>query len=299
MLLQRLSNRVVLALDADRAGIAAVKRAADIMLHRGLDIKVANMVGGKDPADLIREDVQKFRKIIGTAKPIIEYLLDIIEADKKDERNFKLRVREEVLPVLIKISNKIDQEHFEGVIAERLATTKEAIHFETQRLQELQKEKGTHDPAAPKPNVATVQFEEKNAVELIRKKEELIRYLAVLASVVTENKKEVLKKAFFEIVSEEAEQVEERIGVEQKSGLSFTLESYLTDAPPKQVVEDIADKLNELSALIAHDRIVELQEKLAVAETAGDDEAVLECLKGITDIQKQRTEKRYTTEMFA
>ena len=83
MLLQRLSNRVVLALDADKAGIAAVKRAADIMLPRGIDIKVANMIGGKDPADMVREDVGKLRKIVGGAQSIVEYLLDVLESEKK------------------------------------------------------------------------------------------------------------------------------------------------------------------------------------------------------------------------
>ena len=104
MLLQRLSNKVVLSLDADKAGIAAVRRAADIMLPRGIDLKVANIVGGKDPADLIAEDVHAFKKVVGSAKPVVEYFLDILEAQKKDDRNFKLRVREEVLPLLVKIS---------------------------------------------------------------------------------------------------------------------------------------------------------------------------------------------------
>ena len=53
-LLQRLSNRVVLALDADRAGVAAVKRAADIMLARGIDLKVAELPEGSDPRSGVR-----------------------------------------------------------------------------------------------------------------------------------------------------------------------------------------------------------------------------------------------------
>ncbi|MEZ4195193.1 MAG: toprim domain-containing protein [Candidatus Paceibacterota bacterium] len=45
-LLERLSKKVVLALDADRAGISAAKRVADIMLRRGLDVKVALLPEG-------------------------------------------------------------------------------------------------------------------------------------------------------------------------------------------------------------------------------------------------------------
>ena len=64
-LLERLSHKVVLALDADKAGIAAAKRSADLMLRRGLDVKVAMMPLGKDPADIILEDPKEFRHIIG------------------------------------------------------------------------------------------------------------------------------------------------------------------------------------------------------------------------------------------
>jgi DNA primase len=42
-LLERISKKVVLALDADKAGINAAKRSADLMLRRGLDVKVAMM----------------------------------------------------------------------------------------------------------------------------------------------------------------------------------------------------------------------------------------------------------------
>jgi DNA primase len=55
-LLERLSDRVVLALDADRAGIAAMKKAAELMLKRGIDVKVAEMPLGADPADIIKKD---------------------------------------------------------------------------------------------------------------------------------------------------------------------------------------------------------------------------------------------------
>jgi DNA primase len=299
MLLQRLSNRVVLALDADKAGIAAVKRAADVMLPRGMDIKVAQMIGGKDPADLIKDDVQHFRKIIGGAKPVIEYLLDILEAEKKDERNFKLRVREEILPVLIKISNKIDQDHFENIIADRLSTTKEAIHFEVVRFTELAQEKAALGQAGVAASADAAKPQAlKDPVEVKKRKEELQNYLAVLVAVYPQEKKEVLQKAFKDIAGEEASVTESRIDVGIASGLSFNLETYLLNTPSKQLAEDIADKFNELSLLITKDKTQELREKLQAAESAGDEASVHEYLKAMSDLQKQNTERRYTTAAF-
>ncbi len=135
-LLQRLSNRVVLALDADRAGIAAVKKAADLMLGRSIDVKVVKIKEGEDPADMIATDPQSFKDAVSQAGHVIEYLLDILEESKSDDRTFKLLVREEVLPYVAKIPNAIDREHFETLIAGRLDTTKDAIHIEVNKILE-------------------------------------------------------------------------------------------------------------------------------------------------------------------
>lgn len=303
MLVQRLSNRVVLSLDADKAGIAAVKRAADIMLPRGIDLKVANIVGGKDPADLILEDVQKFRKIVGAAKPIVEYLLDILEVDKKDDRSFKLRVREEVLPLLIKITNRIDQEHFESVIAERLSTTKDAIHFEVERLHELVKEKASHSVAresvSSSTDIAAPVFLKKELISPNRRREELLQHLAVLTVIFPEEKKSLLAHAFQEVSGKEAQEMHDTLGAEIVSGLSFTLESYIAETGEKQLYEEIVDKLNELARLTVKESIGELQERLKEAESADDETLVHEHLGAISLLQKEKNTPKFDIDLFA
>lgn len=296
MLLQRLSNRVVLSLDADRAGIAAVKRAAHLMLPRGMDIKVAQMQGGKDPADMVREDVQKFRKIIGSAKPVIEYLLDTLEAEKKDDRSFKLRVREEVLPVLVRIANKIDQDHFEGVIAQRLNTTKEAIHYETERYAEKAQEESTPEAVSA---IRKEQEETKSATESQEHRQEaLSRYLAVLHTLCSGPMQKSLGEAFFAITTKTPQAVADALDLSYKSGLSFTLESYLADTPHKQVCEDIADKLNELLRHYTRSEVLRLKAQLREAEETGDEEAVTQHLQAISEAQKRLEGDRYTAEHF-
>jgi DNA primase len=93
-----MSDKVVLALDADRAGINAMKRGADLMLRRGLDVKVAEMPSGKDPADIIHENKNEFKKVIGNSVHVIEFLLHVIRREESDERTFKRKVKEQVLP---------------------------------------------------------------------------------------------------------------------------------------------------------------------------------------------------------
>jgi len=65
---------------------------------------------------------------------VIEFLLDILKADAKDDRTYKLQARDEILPFLLKIESQIDREHFVGVIATALDTTVDAIHLEIAEL---------------------------------------------------------------------------------------------------------------------------------------------------------------------
>ena len=295
MLLQRLSNRVVLALDADKAGIAAVRRSADIMLPRGIDLKVAHIVGGKDPADLIKEDPLAFKKVVGSAKPIVEYFLDILAEEKKDERTFMLKVREKILPLLIKITNRIDQEYFEKVIAERLQTTKEAIHFEVERLHESAKEKETHtvrNQPQQAPEVATALKKPHS------RKDGLVEYLTVLTSVFPEAKKGILAKAFTKVTGEDPDVALEKIEIDVRSGLSFTIETYIAGVNPKQLYEEVVDKLNDVSRFLIQERIQELQTELHTAEAQLNEVEQNRLVSELTSLQKDKNTEKFSIELF-
>jgi DNA primase len=134
--LERLSDRVVLALDADKAGIAAMKRGADVMLRRGIDVKVAELPLGKDPADLIQANPADFKKVVGKSVHVIEFLLHVLKEQYPDERTLKLKTRTEILPFVLLLPNRIDQDHFVSVIAKAIGASKDAIRFEIDRLRE-------------------------------------------------------------------------------------------------------------------------------------------------------------------
>ena len=49
----KITKRIILAYDSDEAGVKAVKRAAELAISLGMDVKVADLPEGLDPADLI------------------------------------------------------------------------------------------------------------------------------------------------------------------------------------------------------------------------------------------------------
>lgn len=78
-LLKRFSaDRLVLAFDADAAGQAAAERVYAWEQRHGLDVGVADLPDGVDPADLARSDPARLRSILDEAKPLLGFRVDRI-----------------------------------------------------------------------------------------------------------------------------------------------------------------------------------------------------------------------------
>jgi DNA primase len=76
-LLKKFTQRAVLMLDSDEAGRGATERSFDILHRIGLEVLVAPLPPGRDPADVITEDgADGIRKAIATARPLLEFKLD-------------------------------------------------------------------------------------------------------------------------------------------------------------------------------------------------------------------------------
>jgi len=132
-LLARLSNNLVMAFDADRAGISSAGKGITLALGRGMDVKVAALPQGADPADLVRKGSEAWRSVVRGAKHVIDFYLDYLSEVHKDARRLRLSVGEIIVPFLAQIPNKIDQAHFVAKVAERLRINEEPIWEELRR----------------------------------------------------------------------------------------------------------------------------------------------------------------------
>ncbi len=126
-LLNRLSSKLVLGLDSDEAGMKASGKSAALTLSKGMDVKVARIPSGSDPADIIKVDPEIWKKAIKEAVHIIDFYMDIISAAKYEERKFRQEVSRQVLPYVARIKNSIDRAHFISTIAEKLRLPENAI----------------------------------------------------------------------------------------------------------------------------------------------------------------------------
>ncbi|MCB9815020.1 DNA primase [Candidatus Nomurabacteria bacterium] len=289
-LLERMSEKVVLALDADRAGINAMKKGADLMLRRGLDVKVAELPLGKDPADIILENKDEFKKFIGKSVHVIEFLLHVLRREIADDRSFKRKVRDEVLPFVLLLPSRIDQEHFVKKIAEAIDSTTDAVRFELERLREKSEYAGVDTKTAES---------EKDDLD---KKQSTIdtgykSYIFLLASemLVEEKLAKKLKTELDKVIKiSELEKPSES----ELSGVSFKLEQQFASLPKLAVTEEVVTKLNRLKTMLVRGKLAELKKHLVEMEEAHDDKRFDETLQNIAKYEKILREPAYEAELF-
>ncbi|MDE2212949.1 MAG: DNA primase [Patescibacteria group bacterium] len=132
-LLGRLSKRLVLALDADEAGIRSGLKSTAMALAAGFDVKIPIIKEGKDPADLAAKDPELLRSAVRTSIAAIEFFLQALRPGAKDERGYKKLVEKEILPLIGALRSKIEQEHFIQLVAQRLLVSEDAVRAEMKK----------------------------------------------------------------------------------------------------------------------------------------------------------------------
>ena len=168
-LLDRLSKKLVMAYDADTAGVASSGRAASLALRRGMDAKVARVPVGKDPADCILENVNLWKEAIRDSKHVVDFYLDIALREgrekKWDQRQLVLHARDTVLPYIQKVLSATDKAQFVHNYANVLGINEDAVWDELRVLdtQTPETEKYTHTEYSP------TQTSQKTAVPFSRK----------------------------------------------------------------------------------------------------------------------------------
>lgn len=127
-LLSRFAKSLVLALDSDFAGNEAARRGINISEKEGLSVKVAELGKYKDPDEAARSDPEEFEKILKSAVPVWDFIIDSVF--KKYDGNSgeqKGKISKELVPLLASIEDKIVQAHYVALVAKKLQVPIEAV----------------------------------------------------------------------------------------------------------------------------------------------------------------------------
>ena len=127
-LIRRMTDNLVIALDADEAGIKAAGHTARTAIASGINVKVAQLPTGLDPADLIlKSGTEAWREAIRNAKDIIVFLLDVLREHAPEQDKFRRNVEAVVLPFIADVQSPIAKEQYIRTVAGQLGVGEGAV----------------------------------------------------------------------------------------------------------------------------------------------------------------------------
>ena len=273
-MLKRLAPAVVLGFDSDSAGFNAALKSAEAALGMGIEVKVVEILGGKDPADIALADPELWKKMIADAKHIVDFVLARIIRTETDKLKLLREVQAKVLPYVARIESSIEQAHFVQKIAHESGVREEALWEELKKMPKVQ---ATNQPvpgiANAKPNLPRKSH---NAIE---------RIFGILFSQLG-NKENAdappsvreAQKRLKEMLGEEVYKENEAKAEEERSDLVFEVEVLYGKGNIEAGLEDLFQNLEEdlLKKKLA-DMMGELQEAERKKDKSKAIEIVMKC----------------------
>ncbi len=112
-ILQRFTNNLVFAFDNDSAGSTATKRALELALNQGFNVKIANLGAAKDPDELIKKGIGLWEKAVEGAGSYIDFFFDqIFKLHDAQSVEGKREITKELAPLIYRVGDPVTKAHY-------------------------------------------------------------------------------------------------------------------------------------------------------------------------------------------
>ncbi len=128
-ILKRYTDKVVVAFDADPAGLAAALRGLAVFLEKNFEVRIIVLPRGEDPDSYIRKNsAAAFRELAAASPPLLDFKLDWLcrHHDLSSDRG-RVAVLRDMLESISRIENAVLRETYARKLASRLEVSPEAV----------------------------------------------------------------------------------------------------------------------------------------------------------------------------
>lgn len=278
--LARLSNRIIMAFDGDSAGISAVSRASKIALSLGMEVKVARMPEGKDPADLVKDSPEVLTESIKQSTHVILFVLDQLLSSTTDRQMIARKVVSDVLPFVSFIRSSSEQAHFISEISLRTRIKEEVLWSDLRQVtlsshgavlheQKVEKKEQTDRRFVVARKIIGIMLWQKQAKEKLVSHEDIEKHLVRILG------------------PDDMKVFVERISMDQEA-LLFETESYYNNRTT--LVSDVEGLILSLEEEDLKGKLVTAMSALHTAESLHDTEQSLSLLQECQRLSKRINE---------
>ncbi|MFA6076886.1 MAG: DNA primase [Candidatus Paceibacterota bacterium] len=276
----RLSKNIVLAYDADKAGANASNRFAKIALSMGMDVKVASMKEGMDPADIIsKEGKDAWHEAIRNSKHFIPSILErILKEFAPDQRKIGRAIQERLLPFVNDLESSIEKSHFITLISDKSGIKEDAL------VEDLKKVISAMETESKEIKTAIENVEKSFRKDPIERRLFGIAFWQESVKNKTIDPNTIFEKLASPIGSGPKDQAREKYK-NIKEDLIYEAEAFYLDS------ENLQKDVNEMLLSIEEEYLnEELVRKMIELKNLKDKKEEVEILKKISEINKRKEE---------
>lgn len=134
-LLRQYADEIILSYDSDSAGQMAIDRGLEVLRSLGVQAKVLQMTGAKDPDEyILKYGPERFQKLIDDSISYAEYKIRRIENDYDlTDTSDKIKFLTQIAEILSKIENNIERYIYVDKFSKELGVGKEAVLAEIEK----------------------------------------------------------------------------------------------------------------------------------------------------------------------
>ena len=127
--LSRLAERIKLAFDGDKAGLAATERAIEIAQRVGVEVEVVTLPGSaKDPDELIQQDVKLWQQAIDSSQSAVEWVIHQYQnREDLSTAEGKRRFTTASLQLIGGLQDPVEREHYMEILGSIAGVSLSAI----------------------------------------------------------------------------------------------------------------------------------------------------------------------------
>ena len=231
-LLKRISNKIIMSFDSDNAGAKAAERGWALALSCGMDVKIAEIPKGFDPADLILKDKEEFKTVIKNSIFLIDFLLNRVKAEIPDKKKLWQTIKTKVLPYIYLLDGNTERSRYVKKISEMIDTKEDFIWDDLKKVkldEEFQPKNQTENKTIEKQigeEILKNGSAEKNLAVILAKQESL----KINTSKIQEQIKNITgEEKFNNFAKEYKEKIDE---------LTFEAESYYSEVEEEKLAKE-------------------------------------------------------------
>jgi len=273
-LLKRYADEVVLVFDPDDAGASAALRGAEVLLEKGLSVRIATVPGGLDPDELLhKEGVEGWKKCMAGAKDLPDFQTSLALSKAKGplSAETKAKIAAQVLASIAKADSEVLKGEWIKRLAQKLDLDEESLRFDMSRFKTQPAGRGRSPLAPPSASIG-----EPRAQETLSKMDEAILRLILRSPALARDAESVSTEDF---EGEAAKRIFIRLreGAASGPGLLHALEPRDASLAAALLVEEPSgapeDPQAHLKSLVTETRLLrryrELEPKVEEMQKAG------------------------------